>query len=90
MATKGGRVVALFEVKTDTTRYSVYTAVGQLMLHSTVSTGLPLRVLVIPGHPTASTARALKALGMQTLSYSLRKAGPRFTDLTRISRLLAD
>src|SRR5262249_32854547 len=42
----------LFEVKTDLTTTSIYTAVGQLMLHGSLATSGLRRILVVPGAPT--------------------------------------
>lgn len=45
----GDHMTRLFEVKTDTSRTSVYQGVGQLMLHASLETKGVKRVLVIPG-----------------------------------------
>lgn len=61
----------LFEVKTDLGTGSIYSAIGQLMLHGAAEAVAPTLVAVLPGSPDERTARALEKLGIKTLSYDM-------------------
>jgi hypothetical protein len=56
-----GKVQILFEAKTDLGTSSVYSAVGQLMLHGAAEKLAPKRILVIPGSPKPKTCCSKKA-----------------------------
>jgi len=65
-----GTLGAIFEIKTDCSTTSVYTAVGQLLINgSSESTKATKRILVIPGKPKPSTELALQKLGISTIHY---------------------
>jgi hypothetical protein len=66
----GGAPTHLFEIKTDFTPYSIYTGVGQLMLHGVAKSASPVRVLVIPGTPSGSLGAQVNALKVRMLTYS--------------------
>lgn len=68
-----GKVQILFEAKTDLGTSSVYSAVGQLMLHGAAEKLAPKRILVIPGSPKPKTSAALRRLGILTLTYKQKK-----------------
>jgi hypothetical protein len=61
----------LFEVKTDLGTSSIYSAIGQLMLHGAAEAITPTLVAVLPGSPDSRTAQALEKLGIKILSYDL-------------------
>jgi hypothetical protein len=65
---KGDDRYVLFEIKTDASPYSVYTAVGQLMLHGDGVTSRVSRIFVAPEQPT-QFADGLKSLGISTITY---------------------
>lgn len=78
--TKRGRATHLFEIKTDTTRSSVYAGVGQLMFHGAIG-GRVNRVLVLPGEPSRDTKERLQRLGITVLQYAWRGQEPTFLNL---------
>ena len=63
------RASVLFEVKTDITRTSIYTAVGQLFLNGQVADRDTQLVLVDPGRPDRRTHKALGSIGIDVLPY---------------------
>ncbi len=82
----GGRVVILFEAKTDTTPQSIYTGIGQLMLHGAAQSPPALRVLVLPRKPDARTGQRLTALGVEVVTYTLRGTEATFSNLGPVLR----
>jgi hypothetical protein len=76
-----GHVPILFEVKTDLSTTSLYTGLGQLMLHGAHAEEAPQRVLVVPGDPDATTKAALSRLGVSVLPYTWKGAQPEFLGL---------
>lgn len=73
---QAGTATHLFEVKTDLSTTSVYTAVGQLMLHG-AEDGMGLRrILVVPGSPTKKLASQLSTLKITVLEYSWEGSKP--------------
>lgn len=79
-----GAMRVLFEVKTNLDRGSIYQGVGQLMLHGAAQARSPLRVLVVPGRPSAKTRRALRAIGVTSLEYGWYRGKPVFPGLRRV------
>jgi hypothetical protein len=67
-----GTIRVLFEVKTDLSPQSVYTAIGQLYFHSTRRGRNPRLVIVLPEKPNANTAMRLSRLGIKVLVYKWR------------------
>jgi hypothetical protein len=84
-AGKGRRV--LFEAKTAVGTQSIYTGVGQLMLHGAV-TPEPSRVLVIAQSPKGDTAKRLARLGIEVLTYDLDGTTARFPGLPALLKRL--
>lgn len=78
----------LFEVKTDTNTTSIYTGLGQLMLHGAREDVSPRRILVVPGEPDATTREALMRLGVSVLSYTWKDSSPEFLGLVEVSQLI--
>ena len=70
------RVTVLFEVKTDPTTTSIYTAVGQLMLNGGTGPHAPKMVLVLPDKPKPKTVEALRAIGVAVLDFAWRGNAP--------------
>jgi hypothetical protein len=64
-----GTVTHLFEIKTDASTSSLYTAIGQLMLHGADQSTIPKRVLILPDTPTEQTLRALRRLSIKIVTY---------------------
>ena len=69
----------LFEVKTDARTTSLYTGVGQLMLHGAVEGRAPLRVLVMPDKLDDETKTRLQRLKVRVLFYDMMSRRPRFS-----------
>lgn len=67
-----GIVDTLFEVKTDSSTSSIYTGVGQLVLHSVNDIPEPQRVLVLPAAVNAKLRNALTKIGISILLYTSR------------------
>ena len=77
---KRDRVSVLFEVKTDVTTTSIYTAVGQLLLNGGAGARAPKMVLVLPGRPKRKTSEALKSIGVAVLDFEWRGNTPVIRD----------
>ncbi|MEJ8406052.1 hypothetical protein WKI27_11910 [Brevundimonas vesicularis] len=73
----GGAKAEIYEVKTGTDRQTVYTAVGQLMVHSAVAPAGVRRVLVLPrGDLAADLKRCVDALQINVLRYDIILGDP--------------
>lgn len=70
------RPTVLFEVKTDLTTTSIYTAVGQLLLNGGAGQHAPRKVLVVPGKPKRETLDALSSVGIDLLPFAWRGGKP--------------
>ena len=69
---KSGCVRCLFEVKTDLSTSSVYSAIGQLMFHTAEYQKMPpTRIMVLPGQPNEKTKDILTRLNIRIIPYSL-------------------
>jgi hypothetical protein len=86
VVSNGGKMKILFEAKTDLGTSSIYSAVGQLMLHGAAGITAPNRVLVVPGTPKSKTHAALKKLGIVVLAYEWTRKGARFPKLSQVLR----
>lgn len=73
---KGNRVEVLFEVKTDITTTSIYTAVGQLLLNGGAGNDGLRMILVVPGMPEPKTREVLGLIGIGVLSYKWSRGKP--------------
>ena len=80
-----GKVTHLFEVKTDINTSSLYSAVGQLMLHSVLTANTPRLILVLPDQPIPSFLKALKALGIHVVRYEWFNGRPIFHNFSKIN-----
>lgn len=82
------RPTVLFEVKTELTTTSIYTAVGQLLLNGGAVPDSPRKVLAVPGEPEPDTHEALRAVGIHVLSFAWRGDNPVIAekDLRRVMR----
>jgi hypothetical protein len=74
----------VFEVKTSTDTTSVYTGIGQLMLHGAEASSAAERVLVVPGNPTAETSKRIRRVGVHVLHYKILKNGITFSNYDEI------
>jgi hypothetical protein len=81
-----GRMTALFEVKTDLSTGSTYTAVGQLLLNGAAERTIPKLVLVVPGKPNARTRKTLRRLKIRVLPYGWKGEKPSFSNLAEVLR----
>lgn len=67
----------LFEIKTDSSRQSIYTAVGQLMIYSHPMQERVKLLLVLPDQPKdRSLKEALKSLNVSVLLYTIKNNKP--------------
>ncbi|MBZ0118387.1 MAG: hypothetical protein K8H88_15395 [Sandaracinaceae bacterium] len=71
-----GRTEWLFEVKTDATTTSIYTAVGQLMLHGRAAARETKLFLVVPERPPF--ALGLREIGIEVIPYDWHDGEPTF------------
>lgn len=76
-----GQTTTLFEAKTDTSTSSIYSAIGQLMFHSTTQRTEPKRVMVLPERPNEQTQNALTRLGIAVLAYHWHQGRPIFENI---------
>lgn len=79
-----GRVEILFEVKTDNSTFSIYSGVGQLLLHGATENPQPRRVLVLPAVVNEKLGKALRKVEIHVLLYSLHgdESTPAFESLS--------
>ena len=63
---------AIFEIKTSTNPYSIYTAIGQLLLHAHNVNSKAKRFVVLPNSIENEIIKDLDALGIQTVTYDLK------------------
>jgi len=82
--TRNSRVELLFEAKTDTDPQSIYTGIGQLMLHGAAQASPPRRVLVLPNQPSEETLRRLASLNIDVVTFKFNETLTRFAGLTRV------
>lgn len=69
---RAGKLVAVFEVKSSTDRQSLYTAVGQLIVHSAKAENVE-RYLVVPhGSIPEDIRRCLAALSIRVVRYEFK------------------
>ena len=71
-----GQLSCLFEVKTDVSTTSIYTAVGQLLLNGASRRNAVRLVLVLPGAPKRATREALSSIGIRVLPYMWKRRKP--------------
>ena len=76
-----GRITSLFEVKTDTSTASIYSAVGQLLIHSVGQAPQPTLVFVAPEELSVQTRNKLKKIGIGILGYRWVDGEPGFPSL---------
>lgn len=81
---KRGRPPLLFELKTDITSTSIYSAVGQLMIHAAYQKKEPQKVLVLPEIPKKNLTNVLKQLDITVLTYKWKNRKPTFPSLNKI------
>ncbi len=73
-----GHIAHLFEVKTCSDLTSIYTAVGQLLLHSVRDGARPKTTLVLPEPLDAEIRARLTALDISVMTYAWRGTTPVF------------
>ncbi len=78
---KNGKPIAIFEFKTSTNTQSVYTAIGQVLLHSNSLKSDPMRFVVFPNQIDIGIISDLKNLGIETLRYEWKKDKVHFLNL---------
>lgn len=75
---------SVFEIKTDTSTSSIYSGIGQLMLHTAVDQTKPQKVLIIPDKPMSRTTVALQNIGIHIVVYSRLTSGYKFNGLAEL------
>lgn len=76
-----GKPIAIFEIKTSSSTQYIYTAIGQLMLHSSRHQAIPNRFIVVPDDFDKETEKDLLLLNINTLRYKIVKDIVKFTNL---------
>jgi len=78
---RGKKVTSLFEVKPSTDRQSIYSAVGQLLLHSVELNPRPQLIFVAPAGISAALRAALQQVGIEVLEFEWEDGEPVFPGL---------
>ena len=74
----GGRTKHIFEVKSSTDRQSIYAGIGQLMLHSLVSSSIK-KTLVLPrDNNSKELTTVLRKIGIDLLFYEINDGNVKF------------
>ena len=81
-----GQVTHLFEVKTDLDTSSIYSAVGQLMLHSVLTSNPPKLIIVLPDQPVPPLLKAVRKLGIYVVRYEWFNGRPIFHNFPKINK----
>lgn len=76
-----GQSPLLFDVKTDMSSSSTYTAIGQLMYHGASHQPPPKRIMVVPEKPDTVTRDILSRLEIAVVCYGWREDAPVFDGL---------
>jgi hypothetical protein len=84
LSRRGKRWRALFEAKTATRNSSIYTGVGQLLIHSLVGPKIHRLVMVLPQRPRGRMVKILEHWGIAVLIYRKRGREIRFPNLDEI------
>ncbi len=69
---RNGKTTSIFEVKTNISLTSLYSAVGQLLLNSAGIVKRPQLILTIPERPSKMVQKNLNKLGIKTLLFKWR------------------
>jgi hypothetical protein len=77
------RITSLFEVKPDTATTSLYTAIGQLLIHSVGQAVRPALIFVAPEDLTSGARQKLRKLGISVLGYRWVGDEPEFVHLAK-------
>lgn len=78
---KQGKILTLFEVKTDIETGSLYSGVGQLIINSFQIKERPRLILAIPEQLPSNIEEGLKSIGVGCLTYSLAGKDVNFNNL---------
>jgi len=68
-----GKPLALFEIKTSADTQSIYTAIGQVLLHSCKAKSKPLRFIVFPDNLEVEIEADIQYLGISLIRYQWQK-----------------
>lgn len=79
------KITTIFEIKTDISTTSMYSAVGQLILNSISLTEHPRLILVIPEQVDKTLESKLKQLGIQILIFKWMHDNPIFPKLRALN-----
>ncbi|MBI4931902.1 MAG: hypothetical protein HY841_14160 [Bacteroidetes bacterium] len=81
--TKNNKAVAIFEIKPSINTQSIYTAIGQLMLHSSSIKSNPAIYIVLPNKLEDKMEKDLLSLSIKSIRFVLRKNKVRFINLNK-------
>ena len=81
---QGNKITHVFEVKTDISTTSLYSAVGQLLLNSVCLPSKPKLILVIPEKLGRPVCEILKELGIKLLIFQWKGDNVIFPDLASV------
>lgn len=76
-----------FEVKSNSTSQSIFTAVGQLLIHSAM-TPAKTKVAVLPSTLSSEAAKAIRSLGIQVVTFDMNDKHIVFKDLDKVHKSL--
>jgi hypothetical protein len=74
----------LFEIKTDTTTTSIYTAIGQLLFYSARLGTAPRKIIVLPSPIDQEREKILSSLGIEVLLYIYKENKLQFLELEKL------
>lgn len=84
---KGGKPIAIFEFKTSIGTQAIYTAIGQLLLHSNNFKKKPAKIMVLPNTIETERENDIRTLGIQVLKYRWNGQEIKFTNLNLIKNV---
>lgn len=83
---KNGKPLVIFEIKTSVNPQAIYTAIGQLMLHSASTRVNPLKYIVLPNEVDDDIVKDLKKLSIQTILFSCTGNAIKFFNLESVPK----
>lgn len=81
---KAGHISALFEVKTNSSTQSLYSAVGQLLIYSIPIKDTVKLIAVLPDKLSKSVTKRFRTLGIDILYFQWDNDKPIFNDIDKI------
>ncbi|RZK47998.1 MAG: hypothetical protein EOO99_11720 [Pedobacter sp.] len=78
---KNGEIIKLFEIKSNSSTQSLYSAVGQLLIYSIPIKKAVSLIIVVPDQLKKDVVQKLRRLGIEVLYYEWRENQPIFKEL---------